>query len=48
MVRVWGGKGRKGRRQLIPIKESAAKRVPQLKKDKEKFLQQKNQKNAYR
>ena len=35
MNRVWEGKGR---RQLIPIKENVAKRVPQLEKDKEKYL----------
>ena len=33
------GLRREGRRQIIPIKESTAKKVPQLEKDNEKFLQ---------
>ena len=42
------GLRREGRQQLIPIKESAAKGVSRLEKDKETYLHGKNKLNAYK
>ena len=42
------GLGKEGRRQFMPIKESAAKGVSQLEKDKKTYLHGKNKLNAYK